>query len=138
MFQNFLLQSLFIKFLLEFISVCSSLPEHIVPDLMFFENHANEHHHVDANMHHFLDTNLYRARPRVRKFKYFIKIESKKIDLHGNFLECSLPISVNFCQQILHNVLVKIIAIRKKYLRRFRRQSRKFQSRRLKEKKMRT
>jgi hypothetical protein len=41
------------------------LPEHTVPDLMFYENHGAEHQHDDAQMHHFLDTNLYRARPRV-------------------------------------------------------------------------
>jgi hypothetical protein len=53
--------------LLKFLFLLSSLPEHTVPDLMFFENHATEHHHDDAHMHHFLDTNLYRARPRVRE-----------------------------------------------------------------------
>jgi len=58
---------------IKFISFCYSLPEHTVPDLMFFENHAAEHHHDDANMHHFLDTNLYRARPRVRKSTQSVK-----------------------------------------------------------------
>lgn len=43
-----------------------SLPEHTVPDLMFFESQGAEQHRDDAQMHHFLDTNLFRARPRVR------------------------------------------------------------------------
>jgi len=55
-------------------SFCYSLPEHTVPDLMFFQNNAAEHHHDDAQMHHFLDTNLHRAKPRVRELKYFIKL----------------------------------------------------------------
>jgi hypothetical protein len=53
---------------IEFRSFCYSLPEHTVPDLMFFGNHAAEHHHDDAHMHHFLETNLHRAKPRVRIF----------------------------------------------------------------------
>ncbi|UJR21456.1 hypothetical protein I4U23_024541 [Adineta vaga] len=44
--------------------IAANLPEHTVPDLMFFENRGGDHHHDDAHMHHFLDSNLYSARPR--------------------------------------------------------------------------
>jgi len=47
------------------------LPDHTVPDLMFFESQGAEQHRDDAQMHHFLDTNLYRARPRVRYLFFF-------------------------------------------------------------------